>query len=192
LNIEKEQAEKLKRYFLNADPILWGVLEARNKKNRLKEIKALGFLADYSEGVNPTYDKINQDLLVELGIEGILGRIVVPQVLKRFDKEVLSALRRNWEQGRTPDKKYLKEIKLYQGRPWIGKDKWEGNRLAQPKDPAHIFVQINTQFDYVERWTVFAGLWLEEIEPLFSPMIEGLRESSNMDSGLKSAAAREI
>lgn len=168
MNIGKEQAEKLKRYFLNADPILWGVLETRNKKNRLKEIKNLGFLVDYSNGVNPTYDKINQDLLVELGIEGILDHIVVPQVLKRFNKEVLSALRRNWEQARTPDKKYLKEKKLYRPRRFFPRDEWEGNRLAQPKDPAHIFVQINTQFDYVERWTVFAGLWFEEIEPLFS------------------------
>lgn len=142
-----------------------GVLEARNKKKRLKEIKELGFLKGYSEGGNPTYSKVNQDLLVELGIEGILERIVVPQVRKRFDKEVLSTLRRHWEQGQTPDKKYLKEKKLYRPRRFVFREEWEDKRLVHPKDPAHIFVQIHPQHEFVERWTVFAGLWFEEIEP---------------------------
>ena len=170
MNIGRDQAEKLKRYFVNADPFLWGVLEARNKKKRLKEIKELGFLKGYSEGGNPTYSKVNQDLLVELGIEGILERIVVPQVRNRFDKEVLSTLRRNWEQGRTPDKKYLEEKKLYRRRRFILRDEWEDKRLVQPKDPAYIFVQIHPQHEYVERWTVFAGLWFEEIEPFLQEL----------------------
>ncbi len=168
MNIGREQAEKLKRYFINADPFFWGVLEARNKKKRLKELKELGFLSDYSEGSNRTYSKVNQDLLVELGIEGILERIVIPQVRSRFDKEVLNSLRRNWEQGRTPDKKYLQDKQLYRHHRIVWREEQEDKRPLIPKGPAHIFVQINTQFDYVERWTVFAGLWFEEIEPLLS------------------------
>ena len=85
----REQAEKLKRYFINADPFLWGLLEKKNKKGRLLELKGLGFLKGYSEGSNPTYSKVNQDLLVELGIEGILERIVVPKVTNGFAPEVL-------------------------------------------------------------------------------------------------------
>ena len=166
MNIGRDQGEKLKRYFINAEPFLWGVLEARNKKGRLKEIKKLGFLSDYSEGSNPIYSRVNQDLLVELGIEGILERIVIQQVRSRFDKEILSTLRRNWEQGRTPDKKYLKQNELYRFPRLVWREEREDKRLLIPKGPAHIFVQINTQFDYVERWTVFAGLWFEEIEPL--------------------------
>ncbi len=46
---------------------------------------------------------MNQDLLVELGIEGILERIIVPQVIKNFTPEVLRYFRRCWEQGQTPD-----------------------------------------------------------------------------------------
>ena len=166
MNMGRDQAEKLKRYFINAEPFLWGVLEARNKKKRLKELKDLGFLRDYSDGSNPTYSKINQDLLVELGIEGILERIVVPQIRKRFDKEVLNTLRRNWEQGRTPDRKYLEEKKLYRRRLFVWREEWEDKRPVAPKDPAHIFVQVHPQHEFVERWTVFAGLWHEEIEPL--------------------------
>src|SRR5271157_6042463 len=113
MEIPKELAEKLKRYFINADPFLFGILEKKNKKERLKELKQLGFLRDYSEGSNATYSRMNQDLLVELGIEGILERIIVPQVIKDFTPEVLRYFRRCWEQGQTPDMKYLREHQLY-------------------------------------------------------------------------------
>ena len=118
MEIPREQAEKLKRYFINADPFLWGVLENKNKKGRLQELRKLGFLMGYSEGSNATYSRMNQDLLVELGIEGILERIIVPQVIKNFTPEVLRYFRRCWEQGQTPDMKYLKEHQLYRRRPF--------------------------------------------------------------------------
>ena len=44
MEISKEQAEQLKRYLINADPFLFGVLEKKNKKDTLKELKELGFL----------------------------------------------------------------------------------------------------------------------------------------------------
>ncbi len=169
MEMPREQAEKLKRYFINAAPFLWGVLEAKNKKKRLEEIKKLGFLSDYSEGSNPTYSKVNQDLLVELGIEGILERILVPKVTNGFVPEVLRYFRRCWEQGQTPDKKYLKDHRLYRSRVFTTGETFDGWRTQPPiagyKDPAYVFVQIDAQHDFVERWTVFAGLWFEEIEP---------------------------
>jgi hypothetical protein len=155
----KEQKEKLVRYLINSNPFLWGVLKATNKKERLKEIKELGFLTAYSEGSNPTYGKVNQDLLVELGIEAILENIVVKKVNDRIAPEHLSAFRRCWESGRTPDKEYLKRNKLYRVQRIVFKEEKE------PKDSASIFLQIDRQHDFVERWTVFAGLWFEEIEP---------------------------
>lgn len=97
LEISKERKERLKRYFINADPFLWGVLESKNKKGRLEELKRLGFLKGYSEGGNPIYNRINQDLLVESGIEGILERIVIPRVTAQFSSEVLGYFRRCWE-----------------------------------------------------------------------------------------------
>jgi hypothetical protein len=169
MEIPREQAEKLKRYFINADPFLWGVLENKNKKGRLKELRGLGFLGSYSEGGNPIYSKINQDLLVEIGIEGILERIVVPKITNGFAQEVLRYFRRCWEQGQTPDMKYLKEHKLYRRHIFAEDKVYDGRepRVVGHKDPAYLFVQIDTQHNFVERWTVFASLWFEEIEPLF-------------------------
>jgi hypothetical protein len=76
-------------------------------------------------------------------------------MLRKVD--VLSYFRRCWEQGKTPDIKYLKEQKIYKPPRGIyvcGED--------DPEEPAHIFFQINAQKDFVERWTVFAGLWFEK------------------------------
>jgi hypothetical protein len=168
MEIPREQAEKLKRYVINADPFLWGVLENKNKKGRLRELRGLSFLGGYSEGGNPTYSKINQDLLVEIGIEGILERIVIPKITNGFTQEVLRYFRRCWEQGQTPDMKYLKEHKLYRSHIFAEDKIYDSReyRVVGHKDPAHLFVQIDTQHNFVERWTVFAGLWFEEIEPL--------------------------
>jgi hypothetical protein len=173
MNITKEQAEKLGKYFINADPFLWGVLQAKNKKGRLKELKQMGYLEIYVEGSNPIYTKINRDLLVELGITGILEKIVIPRIQNSFSQEMLRYFRDCWEQGQTPDLKYLVKNKLYRKGNFIPLpnrevyDDWTSlPPVAGYKDPAFIFVQIETQHNFVERWTVFAGLWFEEIEPL--------------------------
>ncbi len=175
MEIPREQAEKLKRYFINADPFLWGVLENKNKKGRLQELKGLGFLKGYSEGSNPTYNKVNQDLLVEIGIEGILERILIPKVTNGFDLEVQRYFRRCWEQGQTPGMNYLKERRLYRRHIFAEDKVYDGRelRIVGHKDPAHLFVQIDTQHNFVERWTVFAGLWFEEIEPFVFGIIKG-------------------
>ena len=196
MQIPREQADKLKRYFINANPFLWGVLEAKNKKGRLQELRNHGFLMGYSEGSNATYNKVTQDLLVELGIEGILERIVVPKITNGFTPEVLRYFQRCWEQGQTPDLKYLKQNKLYRtrrlGSEHVYDSRWRSNPpIVGYKDPAFIFVQIDTQHNFVERWTVFAGLWFEEIEPLFDSMREGSNEGSNMKLGLKSPIREE-
>jgi len=178
MQIPKEQAEKLKRYFINADPFLWGVLEASskpdvekkpeaNKKGRLKKLKASGFLQSYSEGTSATYSKINQDLLVELGIDGVLERIVISRVTNAFTPDVLVYFRRCWDQGQIPDIRYLKHHGLYQTHRLGEVELYPGGPvLLRRKGPAQLFVQIDTQHEFVERWTVFAGLWFEEIEPL--------------------------
>jgi hypothetical protein len=171
MNITKEQAAKLGKYFINAAPFLWGVLQAKNKKGRLKELKQMGFLDIYSQSGNPIYQKINRDLLVELGITGILEKIVVPRIQSLFSQETLRYFRDCWEQGQTPDLNYLVKNKLYHKRTFISltepevREGFSPNPVVGYKDPAFIFVQIETQHNFVERWTVFAGLWFEEIEP---------------------------
>jgi hypothetical protein len=178
MQISKEQAERLKRYFINADPFLWGVLEARNspeatnkreanKRVRLEKLKRSGFLQNYSEGTSATYAKMNKDLLVELGIDGILERIVIPRVKDAFAPDILVYFRRCWDQGQMPDIRYLIQHGVYQTHRLVEVELYPGGPvLLRRKGPAFVFVQIDTQHEFVERWTVFAGLWFEEIEQL--------------------------
>jgi hypothetical protein len=171
--ISKELSGKLGRYLVNADPFLWGALQSKNKKGRIKELQHMGFLKIYSEGSNPIYNKINRDLLVELGITGILEKIVVLRIQSIFNPDTLRYFRDCWEQGQTPDLDYLVKKKLYHRRGFFSVTQLEvyDGSMTEPrvlgyKDPAFIFVQIETQHNFVERWTVFAGLWFEEIELL--------------------------
>jgi hypothetical protein len=169
--IPRQTKDKLKRYLLNADPFLWNVLDAKNKKGRIRELKAMGFLPGYSESANPNYSRINQDLLVEPGIEGVLEQIVVPKTKALFTEEIMDYFRRCWEQGQTPTLDYLRKQGLYK-RTFHVREVYDshGVQMSEPpvgyKDPSFIFFQIETQYNFVERWTVFAGLWFEEIEPL--------------------------
>ncbi|MFC1958281.1 hypothetical protein ACFLVQ_01785 [Chloroflexota bacterium] len=171
LEVTKETKDKLRRYMINSDPFLWNVLDNKNKKGRIRELKEMGFLANYSDNANPNYSRINQDLLVELGVEGIFERIVLPKVRALFTAEVISYFRRCWEQGQTPTLDYLRKQGLYRRR-YRSREVWESHfHYDEPptgyKDPSFVFVQIETQHNFVERWTVFAGLWFEEIEPLW-------------------------
>ncbi len=171
MELTRETKEKLTRYLLNANPFLWNLLDGKNKKDRLQELKAMGFLAGYPDKTNVNYNRIIQDLLVELSIESILGQIVIPKVQALFTADIVSYLRRCWEQGQTPTLKYLRENGLYH-RTIRRREVYDSrfDFYEEPpsgyKDPSFIFVQIETQHNFVERWTVFAGLWFEEIEPL--------------------------
>ncbi len=167
MEISRETTDMLKRYFLNANPFLWGVLEARKKKEKILEIQKMGFLRDLSENTKDKYDTINQRLLVELGVEGIMTDIVAPSVYKRLGAENLKRFRRYWEQGQKPDIKFLKDNKMYQVHR-IAITSWEENHIVPEKDPAGIFLDINGQLDFVDQWTVFAGLWFEVIDPLIT------------------------
>lgn len=182
LEMTRETKDKLRRYLLNADPFFWNVLDSKNKKGRLQEFKAMGFLANYSDSVNPNYSRINQDLLVELGIEGILERIVVPRVKALFTLDIIDYFRRCWEQGQTPTLDYLRKQGLYRRRyrtREVHESHWHYEEPPSGyKDPSFVFFQIETQYNFVERWTVFAGLWFEEIEPLLSLTGAGESESS--------------
>lgn len=178
LEMTREKKDKLRRYLLNADPFLWNVLNSKNKKGRIKELQTMSFLAEYSDSTNPTYSRINQDLLVAIGIEGILERIVVPQIKALFTTDTIDYFRRCWEQGQTPTLDYLRQQGLYRRR-YGARVVYDSHFQAEAKppsgykDPSFIFVQIETQHNFVERWTVFAGLWFEEIEPMLGSTGKG-------------------
>ncbi|MFC2072883.1 hypothetical protein ACFLUU_09375 [Chloroflexota bacterium] len=98
-----------------------------------------------------------------------------------FTAETIDYFRRCWEQGQTPTLKYLREQGLYRRR-YRTRLVWESHlHYDEPptgyKDPSFVFFQIETQQNFVERWTVFAGLWFEEIEPLLVSAGKGIAES---------------
>jgi hypothetical protein len=167
MEMNKETADTLKRYFLNANPFLWGILEGNRKKERILELQKMGFLMGYSENSKQTYDAINRELLVDLGVGGILSHIVVPMVYKRLGPETLKRFQRHWEEGQKPDFKFLQANKLYTIHR-IGITRWEENHEVPEKDPALIFLEVNQQLKFVDHWTVFAGLWFEIIDPLLT------------------------
>jgi hypothetical protein len=74
MQLTKETQEKLRKYIINSDPFLFGMLKAKNKKSRMIELKEMGFLQSYSLGSNPNYSRFYQDLTVEIGVKGILDR----------------------------------------------------------------------------------------------------------------------
>ena len=132
----------------------------------------MGYLSNYTKGSNPIYTKINRDLLIELGIVGILETIVIPRIESSFTRETLRYFRDCWEQGQTPDIDYLVKHKLYRKSNFFSlthqgvHDDLQPSPVVGFKSPAFIFTMIHTRYNFVERWTVFAGLWFEEIEPL--------------------------
>ncbi len=70
-----------------------------------------------------------------------------------------------------PTLAYLKKNGLYP-RNFLSPDieEYDDWAITLPivgyKEQAFVFVKIDTQHNFVERWTVFTGLWFEEIEPL--------------------------
>ncbi len=163
-----EQLRKIGRYFLNADPFLWGVLRSKIKKGRIKELQERGYLSQYTKGSNPIYTRLNRDLLVELGVKGYWKKLLCPEFRNSllWKTCVISATAGN--RGKPPNLNTCKNTSYMAGTYSVtvrcGKGFGE-ERVTGYKDPAFIFVHIEPQFNIIQRWTVFAGLWFEEIEP---------------------------
>ncbi len=174
--MEPHQKEKLDRYFRNADRFMWGVIPGDKRtvfttlRAALEELGEEGALVPHHK--KATYAMVTENLLGKLGIERIITEIVAKQVKHQFaDRSgALDFLRTHWLSGtllrwqtlqtlRSPRK--LKQRFIESVHP--SEDALSGKQTADILDA---FVEINPQYKYVHGWTVFAGLWFEEIEPL--------------------------
>jgi len=143
--MDKTQQEKVARYLKNASRFLWG-LGPGNQKKTYAWLRERGF--DFYNG---TYSHVTNQLLDNYGIEQILKRIVIPRVTELFSVKVINFLRESWLAGTKPD---ISFVRLY--------------NIPNPSG----FLEVNTQFNFVEGWGDLAGVWFEEIEK-----IEELREA---------------
>jgi hypothetical protein len=184
--MDPNQKEKLTRYLRNAQPFLWGIIPG-NKKVVLatlrENLKDLGEDAIKLAGTQkPTYSMLTDSLLANLGIEKVIREIVIPQVRRQFADRpgALEFLRSHWLSGTLPRWQTLQTLRAPRSMK---------QRLLEAAHPSELstmgkltgdildaFVEVNNQYNYVHGWTVFAGLWFEEIEPL-------LKETDTKDYG---------
>jgi hypothetical protein len=176
------QSEKLERYLLNSERFLWGVIPGNKEavftalRGNLKELGEDGI--SIPERQKPTYAMITASLLAKLGIEKVITEIVAAQVRRQSADRpgALDFLRAHWLSGTLPRWQTLVALRA----PRTVRQRLR--EAARPGEPEQIrkqtadildaFVQVNSQYQYVHGWTVFAGLWFEEIEPLLKAGVE--------------------
>lgn len=141
--MDAKQKAKLERYFKNSSRFLWG-LGPGNQKKTYMWLHAKGYEFD-----NGPYAHVTIQLLDNPGIEKVLKDLVIPRVYEKFNAGAIDALRNCWNTGMMPNMSFLRTYKM--------------------NDP-YPFLEVNRQFNYVERWGEFAGLWFEEIEPLIKAL----------------------
>lgn len=145
--MDKNQKHKLERYLKNATRFLWG-LGPGNQKENYRWLRASGF--EFNDG---TYNHVTNQLLENYGIEQIIKRIVILRVKELYSPKALDFLKESWYAGSRPDMSFLSHYGI------------------KPPTP---FLEVNMQFNFVERWGDLAGVWFEEIEPIqdFREMIK--------------------
>lgn len=135
--MDANQKSKLERYFRNSSRFLWG-LGSGNQKETYRWLRGQGYEFD-----NGPYAHVTNQLLENPGIEKILKDLVIPRVKEMFSAEAIEALHQCWNTGMLPNMSFLRTYNIRDAFP---------------------FLEINTQFNYVERWGEFAGIWFEEIQ----------------------------
>ena len=176
------QKEKLERYLRNAERFMWGVIPG-DKRAVFAELQtSLEDMGPESAAIpehrKATYAMVTENLLDKLGIERLLREIVAGQVKRQFEHRpaALDFLRAHWLSGTLPRWQTLQSLRA----PRTVKQRFveavhpseSPPSRKQTTDILDAFVEVNTQYDYVHGWTVFAGLWFEEIEPLLKDNTE--------------------
>ncbi|MHA1812206.1 MAG: hypothetical protein ACTSYX_02105 [Candidatus Thorarchaeota archaeon] len=154
--MKEDRRRRLEKYFLNADPFLWGIWktdERMNKRDvycwfRTEARRAWPMFDSLKVSDRTLYDDLARLLLSSPGIERVVKDLIIPTVLKLPVGAIIDDLRFLWMAGRYPDSEFLrKERGLKDGDGW----------------PFLLEVGY-TDTKYVAGWTQFAGVWFEEIE----------------------------
>ena len=168
--------EKMERYFRNAARFMWGVIPGDKRavfttlRTVLKELGEDSALIP--DPKKSTYAVVIGNLLGKIGVESILTEIVAKQVRRQFTDRtgVIDFLRAHWMSGTLPRWQTLQSLRASKTitRKFLDavNSKDAPAKRQQTSDILDAFVEANNQYNYVRGWTVFAGLWFEELEPL--------------------------
>ena len=151
--MDDKQKGRIERYLLNASRFMWG-LGPGNQQENYKWLEGQGF-----RFTRARYGLVTQQLIRHPGIEELLTRLIIPTVKEKFPDSTLNELRKFWYIGELPDLR--KDVDRLEVR---------GKGVPGPDRAFHWrpFLEISTQFHYIERWGELAGIWFEEIEPYAS------------------------
>jgi len=181
--MDPRQREKLERYMRNAERFMWGVIPGNKRaifthlQTLLKELGQDS--ATVPEHQKATYSMVTENLLAKLGIEWVVTEIVAGEVKRQFEHRpgALDFLRAHWLSGTLPRWQTLQSLRTPRTVKQRLLDAVDPKKNAltvrqQTSDILDAFVEVNNQYNYVHGWTVFAGLWFEEIEPLLNEATE--------------------
>ena len=150
--MDDKQKERIEHYLMNADRFMWG-LGPGNQRQNYAWLEKEGF-----KFTRTTYGLVTQQLIRYPGIMEILNRLIIPTVKAIFPEATINVLQEHWHRGERPDLPTLNRLDV-KGKGEPGPDRafhWRP------------FIEISTQFHYIERWGELAGIWFEEIEALNS------------------------
>lgn len=147
--MDDAQKGRIERYLMNADRFMWG-LGPGNQQDNYRWLEDKGF-----HFTKARYSLVTQQLLRHPGIEELLTKIIIPIVKETFPEDTLNELRKFWYIGQLPGLKDIDKLEV------------KGKGDPGPHRAFHWrpFLEISTQFHYVERWGELAGIWFEEIQP---------------------------
>ncbi len=154
--MEEKQRARLISYIRNANPFLWGLFARREAltndqaylfMNQAETYRALAQLGIEVKSPRRKYDEVTDDLIQSLGVEGIIDKIVIPQVDSLVKKKVMDDLRICWRVARWPRAGQLEH--------------------DNPDNPhAHPFIEWDRQHGLIRGWSIFAHIYFGEIEDI--------------------------
>jgi hypothetical protein len=159
-----KQAQKLERYLRNSNRFLWG-LGKIDQKNTYEWLEINGF-TDGGSRFKSSYSDTTEKLIKNYGVERIMRDIISQRIHEIYGAKLLDWLRNCWMAGVRPTVDMLKANNfLY----ILDEKKVIKKNIDRDPEP---FILYNRQFNYIEGWGDFAGIWFEEIEPYLKDILQ--------------------
>lgn len=147
--MDSKQKERLERYMRNANRFIWG-LGPKNQKITYQWLNTHGF-NDNGQVFKNSYSDTTDKLINKYGIEKIMKEIIQKRVKDSYPTPFIDFLRNCWNKGVKPS------VDMLKANGFIS--------MLNNRDLEN-FLLYNRQYNFIEGWGTFAGLWFEDIEQL--------------------------